>query len=40
MRMFRGEAYFQIAQEVTRPFIVRTSEGETRVVGTDLTFGR
>lgn len=36
LRMFRGEAYFRIAQEAARPFIVQTSEGETRVVGTEF----
>lgn len=34
IRLFRGEAYFTVAHDPQRPFIVETSDGDTRVTGT------
>ncbi|MGE0629711.1 MAG: FecR domain-containing protein [Hyphomicrobiaceae bacterium] len=34
VRLFRGEAYFRVAHDPKRPFIVETRDGETRVTGT------
>jgi transmembrane sensor len=34
VRLFRGEALFQIARDAARPFIVGTGESEVRVTGT------
>lgn len=34
IRLFRGEAYFRVARDPSRPFIVETSDGDTRVTGT------
>lgn len=32
----RGEAYFKVRQDTSRPFIVRTDRAETRVLGTEF----
>jgi ferric-dicitrate binding protein FerR (iron transport regulator) len=32
-----GTAYFAVAQDATRPFVVRTGETTTRVLGTEFT---
>jgi len=34
VRLFRGEAFFQIAHDPQRPFVVRTGDGDVRVTGT------
>jgi transmembrane sensor len=34
IRMFEGEAYFAVAKDVARPFIIETSLGSARAVGT------
>ena len=34
VRMFRGEAFFKVTPDPTRPFIVQTGNGEIRVTGT------
>lgn len=34
VRLYRGEAYFQVARDADRPFVVETGEGEIRVTGT------
>ncbi|GLK73520.1 FecR family protein [Ancylobacter dichloromethanicus] len=34
VRLFRGEAYFEVAHDPQRPFLVHTGEGDVRVTGT------
>ncbi|MGQ4274545.1 FecR family protein [Terrihabitans sp. B22-R8] len=34
VRLFRGEAFFEVAHDPARPFVVVTDHGETRVTGT------
>jgi len=34
VRLFRGEAFFEVAHDPLRPFVVETADGETRVTGT------
>lgn len=34
IRLFRGEAFFAVAPDAERPFVVTTAEGEVRVTGT------
>jgi transmembrane sensor len=34
VRVDRGEAYFEVAQDVTRPFLVRAGDREVRALGT------
>ncbi|WP_018388465.1 FecR family protein [Ancylobacter sp. FA202] len=36
VRLFRGEAFFQVASDPQRPFLVSTGEGEVRVTGTSF----
>jgi transmembrane sensor len=34
VRLFRGEAFFDVAPDAARPFVVSTSDGDIQVVGT------
>lgn len=36
VRLFRGEAFFQVVHDPQRPFVVSTGEGEVRVTGTSF----
>lgn len=36
VRMFRGEAYFTVARDAARPFVVEAAAAEVRVVGTEF----
>lgn len=36
VRLFRGEAFFQVEHDPQRPFFVETSDGEVRVTGTSF----
>jgi len=36
LRLTRGEAYFQVAKDAKRPFIVRAGEARVRAVGTEF----
>lgn len=36
VRLFRGEAFFQVEHDENRPFVVETREGEIRVTGTSF----
>lgn len=36
VRLFRGEAFFQVTPDPQRPFLVSTGEGEMRVTGTSF----
>ncbi|TCK16577.1 FecR family protein [Ancylobacter aquaticus] len=36
VRLFRGEAFFQVVPDPQRPFVVSTGEGEVRVTGTSF----
>jgi transmembrane sensor len=34
VRLYRGEAYFRVAKDAARPFVIETPDGEIRVTGT------
>lgn len=36
VRMFRGEAFFEVAHDTARPFVVEMPEGDLRVTGTSF----
>jgi transmembrane sensor len=39
-RLLKGEAYFEVAKDVTRPFLVATDSADIRVVGTKFSVRR
>lgn len=40
LRLLRGEAFFQVAPDAERPFIVMAETGETQALGTEFRVGR
>ncbi|HYE37039.1 FecR family protein [Methylocaldum sp.] len=37
IELLRGEAFFEVAKDTARPFVVASGEGETKAVGTTFT---
>jgi transmembrane sensor len=40
IELARGEAFFEVAKDATRPFVVRTASAEVRAIGTKFTVRR